>query len=537
MVDKNLNKRWLENLNHEVVKDAIGVTLCPYLIALEGWRRGLTVRWYVNSTEKTNIKTLGSPRLTSRVFSLTLNDKTHFFFRSRGDQVSTDAVEICNDKAETKKLLIDNGVPTPVGKNFSIEENTEKEIYEYALSLGFPLVVKPLRGSLGKGVIANIKDEEELKGALNYIIHELKYMNIIVEKFFEGEEYRVYVIGDKVVGAVKKIPPYIIGNGVSTIKELIAEKNKNRKKNPHLSKKPLKIDYEVMQCIEEEGYSLGSVLEEGKQIYLRKQNSLSSGGEPVDATDELSDYVKKVSVDAVKSIPNLIQGGLDVIVNKTTDEAVVIEINSTAVIGSHLFPEIGQARDIPSAIVDYYFPETQNVEKTNLYFDFKSVKEAFRSKSVHELEIVPAPKGKLYSKKYIVSGKVQKVGYRKWIRKNALKLGLHGYAENLPNGKVAILVASPDKKLVDNFKEICLEGPEKAEVKHISEKEWDKPVKIGFEVKANKAKPVKKANELQQKYDDLLKEKKKIEKQLQYIQNSRSWKITKPMRNILNALK
>nr|WP_236784696.1 acylphosphatase [Alteribacter salitolerans] len=471
------------------------------------------------------------------MFSLASDKQTHFFFRSRGDEVTEEAIEICKDKNLTKEYLKRFGVPSPEGRRFT-EKHTNEEVLSYACDIGYPLVLKPTNGSLGKGVIANILDEKGLLGALGYVKDELGYSDIILEKYIEGTEYRVYVVNDQVIGAVEKLPPNVTGDGSKTIEELIKIKNKEKKDNPHLSKRHIKIDYEVVQCIEYGGYSLNSVLEDGKTIYLRKKNSLSSGGEPVDATDKLSDKVKKIAVDSLKAIPDLPQAGLDLIVDHRNNTAAVIEINATAMIGSHLFPEKGLARDIPSAIIDYYFPESKGVEKASLSFDFNSIKAPFESSLVEELKILPAEQGKLYAKKYIVSGKVQKVGYRQWIRRKALQQGLHGYTRNLKNGRVVVVVAGTDETKVSNFKSTCHKGPSKAAVQRVTEYSWEKPLKTGFEIKndAYKTKKQKEKNVLAPERTDLKVELEKLKKENSRIKSSKSWKYTLPLRKVLKKL-
>lgn len=62
---------------------------------------------------------------------------------------------------------------------------------------------------MGRGVIPGIIDCDNLKKALNYVINDLGYSEILVEKHIFGEEYRIYVVDGKVIGAIKRIPAYI----------------------------------------------------------------------------------------------------------------------------------------------------------------------------------------------------------------------------------------------------------------------------------------------------------------------------------------
>src|SRR5690625_367196 len=89
-----------------------------------------------------------------RLFSLSSNERTHYFFRTRGDKVTNEAVELAADKGVTKGILDKQGVPVPKGKGFS-EESTDEEIIAFSKTIDFPIVCKPTDASLGAGVVTN----------------------------------------------------------------------------------------------------------------------------------------------------------------------------------------------------------------------------------------------------------------------------------------------------------------------------------------------------------------------------------------------
>lgn len=118
---------------------------------------------------------------------------------------------------------------------------------------------------------------------------------------------------------------------------------------------------------------------------MRQKTNVSSGGDPIDVTDSISDEVKQIAIDAVKAIPGLLHAGVDIIINENRNidaEGLVIEINPTAQIGGILYPLEGEARDIPKAIVDYYFPETKGFDtsKSKIYFDLVEVLEPLENR-------------------------------------------------------------------------------------------------------------------------------------------------------------
>lgn len=484
---KQFNVELFPNLNHEVVKDITGFKLCTYLVALEGWRRGLTLKWYKDESDLCKLDKLKSST-QGKFFSLSNGNKEHFFFRSRGDIVLNKTVRICQDKEKTKALLDKKNVPIPLGKVVSIDDG---RTIEYAESFDYPVVIKPINGSMGRGVYTNIKNRNEFISALKDFRSLNKYSQYLLEKYYPGKEYRVYVVGDNVIGATNRIPANITGDGKNTIEFLIKKKNQERKKNPYLAPKPIKIDYEVLHNLKKYNYEPTDIPKDGERVFLREKSNLSAGGDPIEATHELSPEVCQIAVDALKALPSIPHGGVDIIVDPLEKKkGVVLEINATAEIGFHLYPLKGKAKDIPGAIIDYYFPETITKQKSSFYFDYHSVLEPLKTWAVDELTVAKAPVKKVYAKKYTVQGKVQQVGYMSWIRKRALQKQLHGFAQKKDRDKIEVTVISNDKTKLDMFREECTKGSKKSKVHHVEEQDINiseyTPVKLGFDIVLSK---------------------------------------------------
>src|SRR5690625_1988184 len=149
-------------------------------------------------------------------------------------------------------------------------------------------------------------------------------------------------------------------------------------KIPSLKDKTIKEYKEKIEILGKSSYTMESIITNGEVVKLITKNNISSGGEAVDVTDEIKKEIKQTAVKAVKSIPGLGHAGVDMMINEEQSHAGVIEINSQASIRTHLFPSYGKARDIPSALIDYYFPETKGhdhdkTSSSKLYFDFDHV--------------------------------------------------------------------------------------------------------------------------------------------------------------------
>lgn len=473
----NIYPYWLTK---EMLQGVRRFNIDAYLVALEGWRRGLSLTFYEHDSNQTDMKLIGFDPI-GKLFSLSSNEKTHFFYRTRGDMISNEAVDIGTDKEATKKYLLEAGVAVPQGFSFT-NKTPMKDIKAHIAEVEKPYVLKPTFGSLGKGVTTNIHTGEMFHKSLEYIQSTYDYTEFLVEQHVEGEDVRVYVVGDEVVAATKRIPANVTGDGVSTIKKLIEEKNQSRKSNPHTSTRMIKIDERMKEYLRNQNLKLDSILKEKETVFLKGESNISAGGDSIDITEQLSENVRKTARDAVKAIPDLHHAGVDLMMKD--DKGVVIEINSTGSTALHTFPLYGESRNVSKKIIDYYFPDTKGVTTSNqLFFDYKNILKQFRANQLKKIEITDAPVGELYAKRYLVSGKVQKVGYRIWVENQAIAHGLHGYTRNLKNGNVVVVVGSVNENVVDEFRDVCFKGPKRARVDNVKDFIWQNEIKVGFEIK------------------------------------------------------
>lgn len=77
----------------------------------------------------------------------------------------------------------------------------------------------------------------------------------------------------------------------------------------------------------------------------------------------------------------------------------------------------------------------------------------------------------------LISGFVQGVGYRAFIKREAEKLGVLGWVRNLADNRVEIVAQSSDRKTLEEFVKICEKGPFLSEVKNIAI-EWQEPQEL-----------------------------------------------------------
>ena len=268
-------------------------------------------------------------------------------------------VEIAGDKDLTKSLLTEHGVPVP--KGHVVED--EEQAVDVAKELGWPVVVKPLDASHGRGVLTNIGSEKELR--LAYQDARKFRDEIIVERFLDGHDFRFLVISGKFICAAQRVPAFVVGDGVHTIAELVAETNRDPRRGIGHEKvlTRIEIDDATLALLARHNMSPKSVPPAGETVYLKSTANLSTGGIARDVTDLV--HPSNVHLmERVAKIVGLDIAGIDVIapsVEKPLGEVGggIVEVNAAPGFRMHVAPAEGTPRDVAGAVVDMLFPPGQ----------------------------------------------------------------------------------------------------------------------------------------------------------------------------------
>lgn len=286
------------------------------------------------------------------IFQLGYGKNSRIIEATIGFNTSAIGVDTACDKLSTKYALERQCLPIAPGKKV----NNALELLFYAEYIGYPIVLKPRYGNQGKGVITNINSEKEALKAYNTLSKE--YSDIIMEKHIEGRDYRVCVVDGKVEAAAERIAPFAIGDGLSTVRKLINELNKDERRGEG-HEKPLtriRIDENLINCLSMQNYTLDSIPQNGHKIMLRQNANLSTGGIAVDCTDEICKENIDICIRAAKAI-GLDICGIDICcsdIGKPIDGAI-IEVNAAPGIRMHHYPYSGKSRNVSGAIIDMLF--------------------------------------------------------------------------------------------------------------------------------------------------------------------------------------
>src|SRR4030095_14510026 len=86
-----------------------------------------------------------------------------------------------------------------------------------------PRVAKPLDGNHGRGVHLDLRTEEEVAAAFPAAQAEARRGTVLVETFVAGNDYRVLVVGGRMVALAERVPAHVVGGGGATVAELVAQ--------------------------------------------------------------------------------------------------------------------------------------------------------------------------------------------------------------------------------------------------------------------------------------------------------------------------
>lgn len=253
------------------------------------------------------------------------------------------------DKILTFNLLSGHDVPTPKTIEVSIDKipsNLDFSKNRY--------VVKPVDMNHGDGVTTGIASLNELKTAINHASNISLSNTVIVQEQVYGKEYRFLVIAEEVFAVAGREPPTVVGNGVSSIKELIENLNKDPRRGEGHKASLTKVNIAEVAIVHGNDY-LKIVPRIGEKMKVLDTSNLSKGGQAIDYTNTASDELKKIALRASKAC-SLGIAGVDIITDSINNPSeygsFVIEVNLAPGLRMHHFPSEGIERDAAGRILE-----------------------------------------------------------------------------------------------------------------------------------------------------------------------------------------
>jgi cyanophycin synthetase len=274
-------------------------------------------------------------------------------------ETSSIGVELACDKEDTKFLLEQAEVEVPRG-DIIRRERSLQEACDY---VGFPLVIKPIDGNHGRGITVDIQNYEDALQAFHHAKESSKSGAIIVEKFIKGEDYRLLVINNVLVAGAIRTPAHVIGDGKSTVQELIDKVNEDPRRGYGHENVLTQITVNDLTktIIKDAGYTLDSVISEGEHLILKDTANLSTGG----TAEDITDIIHPANVSMAERISKIIDldiCGIDIMttdISKPLTETggAVLEVNAGPGFRMHLAPTSGLPRNVAAPVIDKLFPQ------------------------------------------------------------------------------------------------------------------------------------------------------------------------------------
>lgn len=266
---------------------------------------------------------------------------------------------IMANKTVTKKIVKDAGFTVAEGRGYI---DLEEALTHYSYFKNSPIVIKPKSTNYGIGISIFKKPAsfEGFKEALELAFKE--DTEVLIEEFAEGTEYRFFVIDGKTEAVLLRKPANVVGDGQSTVKELIEKKNKHpyRGENHRAPLEKIKTGKIEELMLKEQGYSFETVLEKGVHAQLRENSNISTGGDSIDLTNAMHESYKQLAARIATALDVKVTG-IDLIIpdrmQPVSDHSYVfIEANFNPAMHMHAFLQDGQGVNLTQKIIRMLYP-------------------------------------------------------------------------------------------------------------------------------------------------------------------------------------
>jgi cyanophycin synthetase len=270
----------------------------------------------------------------------------------------TISTSLASDKEGTHSLLKDMGLPVPKQIMFA----TEDAAVSAASKIGYPVVVKPLDANHGRGISINLTTDEQVREAFHVAKQQGSSRHVLAESFVTGFDHRMLVINNELVAVAKRVPGHVVGDGKSTIAELIEIVNSDPRRGIGHEKvlTRLEINSQANRLMSDAGYDEKTVLKKDEQFFLCATANLSTGGTAIDLTDVVHPDNREMAIRAVRAV-GLDIGGVDFLTDDITHSykdvgGAIVEVNAGPGFRMHVAPSEGESRDVAGKVLDMLYP-------------------------------------------------------------------------------------------------------------------------------------------------------------------------------------
>jgi len=268
------------------------------------------------------------------------------------------AVDIASDKELTNRLLAAAGLPVPTSEVV----RTADDAVRMARRIGYPVVLKPLDGNHGRGVAIDLNSEEGVRAAFVPAYEESRRGYVLVESMITGKDYRVLVVGGNMVAIAERVPAHVIGNGASTVSELVEQTNSDPRRGVGHEKVLTRIEVGdgAVELVRAQGFEMNDVPPRGELVKLALTGNMSTGGISIDRTFEAHPDNVDIAEEAARVV-GLDIAGIDFLCPDITQPVretggAICEVNAAPGFRMHTHPTVGEPQFVAKPVVDLLFP-------------------------------------------------------------------------------------------------------------------------------------------------------------------------------------
>jgi D-alanine-D-alanine ligase-like ATP-grasp enzyme len=224
-------------------------------------------------------------------------------------------------------------------------------------------VVKPVNGSGGIGITTGVNSRWRLRRASLAAASAYYREKLVIEQEVEGDSYRLLFLGGKLIDAVRRRRPTVVGDGTTSIRGLIDRENRERLgSGPSRSFTCLTVDLDCRSRLKDNGIGLTSVPAAGETVVVKNVANQNAARDNVTVRDEVHPYFHKLG-SRLSSLLGVNLIGVDVMsadISVALDEngGVVNELNIPPGLHYHeLIDNPDDKADVAGQILDYIFSD------------------------------------------------------------------------------------------------------------------------------------------------------------------------------------
>jgi cyanophycin synthetase len=273
-------------------------------------------------------------------------------------QTPSIAVDIASNKELTLTLLASAGLPVPRSQAI----RTVEDAIRLANRIGYPVVLKPLDGNHGRGVMLNLSSDDDVARAFDEAKSESRGGQVIVETFITGRDYRCLVIDGKIAAIAERVPAHVIGDGQRTVEQLVEQTNADPRRGVGHEKvlTRIKVDQAATELVRSQGFAMSDVPEGGTTVKLTLTGNMSTGGISIDRTFEAHPENVEIAEEAARVV-GLDIAGIDFIAPDIAQPVRetgggICEVNAAPGFRMHTHPTIGDPQYVAKPVIDMLFP-------------------------------------------------------------------------------------------------------------------------------------------------------------------------------------